>query len=289
VLDVEVLGPSGPVSTVGTRGITLGPGEVRALDLVDLAPQAEEAAVHVETSRGRVAAAVADSVAGRPGGPSGREWLPSQAAPARVLRLSPVPPGPDTAELVVANPGDREALVTVRLSGSSGSFEPVDLGEVRVPPGSVVTADLAPALRDEASSVVLRAEAALVATVRVRDGGDHSYAGAAPVLGADGGVAGVLGRAGAALQLAADGRGGPVAVAAVGADGDVLAERRLELGPAATVSWDLPLRARYVTVTPAAGVRVFGAVALAEVGRAQSPVTVPRSTVRRPAVRQSIS
>lgn len=261
VVDVIVHGPDGPVDSVSTRGITVAPGEVTTVDLVEIAPQSDELAVHVEASRGRVAAGLADSFATSPAAEPGLEWVPSQAEASRTVRLAPLPRRADRRTLVVTNPGDREALVDVEVSGASGSFAPTDVAQVRVPPGSVVTADLGTAIGRDASAVVLQSPVPVTATVRSTLGADVSYAAAVPVL--DGPAAGVLAEGTqAAVLLTAGESGGKATATAYAADGSEVDSAELSVEPTATLAWSPEGRAAYVVVTPRGG-RLSGGLDLA--------------------------
>lgn len=282
VLDVSVLGPDGVVDSVGTRGLTLGAGETLRLDLVDVAPQAEELAVHVEASQGRVVAALSDEFAADPGSAPGREWVPAQDDAARVLRLSPLPSRASTRTLVVGNPSDREALVTVEVAGEGGSFAPTDGAELRVPAGTVVAADISAGVGRDASAVVLRSRVPVTATVRSVRAGDSSYAAVvAPLHGP--GVAVLPDRTGAAVHVTAGDTGGSAEVDGYAADGSPAGGTTLDVDPGATVRWVPPRGADYVVVTPTAG-RIFGGVSLTRPGLAQVPLRTLPVDVRRPVV-----
>lgn len=255
VVDVVVHTREGVAVDVGTRGITLGPGETRTVDLLDVAPQADELAVHVEASRGRVVAALADTSG------AGREWVPAQAEPSRVLRLAPVPAQADRHALVVANPSDRDALVSLRVADESGSFEPTDVPEIRVPAGSVVTADLTAAVKGQPSAVLLRSPQRITASVRSSLRGDISFAGPVPVL--TGPAASILPEGSrATIQVTAGDTASSVSVTAYSADGEQVSTARLELDPTTTRLWTPRGRVAYAVLTPRQG-RVFGGVALA--------------------------
>lgn len=283
VVDVLVHDDAGPVDSVGTRGLTVPAGQVLTLDLRDVAPQADELGVHVEASRGRVVAALADRFADGPGTEPGREWLPAQAEASRVVRLGPLPRRADRRTLVVANPADREALVEVGISTAGGTFAPTGLTQLRVPAGSVVTADLGAAVGRETVAVLLRSPVPVTATVRSTLGSDVSYAGAAPQL--SGPAVAVLpdGLSGT-LQLTAAEQGGTARVTAYSAGGKELAAAELQVDPAATLTWAPPARAGYLLVSPGEG-RLFGGVTLAgEAGLSQVVLHPLPTTRRRPAV-----
>lgn len=282
VLDVTVHGPDGVIDSVGTRGLTLGPGETLDLDLVELAPQTEELAVHVEASRGRVVAGLADELATDTSGRPGRDWVPAQADPARVLRLSPLPTRAQARTLVVGNPTDREALVAVEVSGEGGSFAPTEGAELRVPAGTVIATDLSAAVGRDPSAVLLRSRVPVTASVRSARAGDITYAAVvAPLHGPSAAL--LPDRADAAVHLTAGDTGGSADLAGYTADGSPAGETTLDVAPGATARWVPPGRAAYVVVTPSAG-RIFGGVTLDGRGVAQVPLRTLPVDARRPVV-----
>jgi hypothetical protein len=258
VVDVTVHGPDGVLPTLGTRGVTLEPGEARSFELVDLAPSAEDLAVHVEATRGRVAAGVWDVLDDG----EGLEWLPAQEAASRVVRLAPLPRRAARRTLVVANPGEREQLVEVEISGREGAFAPTDAAQLRLAPGAVATADLTEAVAGPASAVIVRSSAPVAATVRSVRAGEVSYAGAAESLTGPAAAAFPAG-ATASVQLTAAGGGAQAAVVAYDGTGRRVADRELDLPPEGTAAWTVPRRADYVVVTPLRG-RVGGGLVLTE-------------------------
>jgi hypothetical protein len=283
VVDVVVHGPGGVTEDVGTRGITLAPGEVRTVPLVEVAAQSDELAVHVEASRGRVVAGLADAFATRPAAEPGHEWVPAQAEASRLVRLAPLPRQADRRTLVIANPADREALVDVKVAAESGSFAPAELAQVRVPAQSVVTADLGDAIGQDASAVVLRSPVPVTATVRSSKGSDSSYAAAVPVL--DGPAAAlVVDDTSAELQLTAGEAGGRATVTAYSTNGDALGSKDLEVSPTATLAWSPPKQTAYVMVVPrrgqlAGGVTMTGDSGLGQVALRPLPVVLRRPVV----------
>ena len=141
-----------------------------AIALADIAPQTDDLAIDVRTSRGRVVAAVDDSFARRPSGRPGQEWLAGTDLPSRTLRLAGLPADLRlAARLLVANPSDLEAVVDVRVAGRSGTFTPDGPGRRSPsPPGTIEQLDL---VRRAAEEGGRRAAAALPgAGRRVRAG-----------------------------------------------------------------------------------------------------------------------
>lgn len=282
VVDVRVLGPGGPVETVGTRGLTVAPGETTALDLLEVAPQGDELAVEVTTSRGRVVAAVADRFAASAGAEPGFEWIPPQARAARTVRLVPVPARASDYTVVLANPAGREARVEVAVAGATGSFAPTEGAEVVVPPGTVVTSPLPRDAAREPVSVTLRSTTPVTATVRAVAGDDHAYAAALTPTGGPG-LAVLPDRARATVQVTAGGDGATARVEARAGDGSVVGSTTLEVDPGATGSWRVPRAAASVRVLPRRGTVVAG-VALDGDGIAQVPVRESVFVLPRPAV-----
>lgn len=283
VVDIEVLGADQDDEAQATRGLTVQPGEVRTIDLLEVAPQAEELAVHVEASRGRVVAAIADELATTPAAAAGVEWIPAQPEASRVLRLAPLPKRADRRTLVVANPSDREALVGVELAGPGGTFTPEALPQLRVPPGAVVTADVEDVVGRESAGIVLRSSVRITGTVRSTRGQDVAYAVAAPALSGPS-AATVPDRTRPTVQLTAADPGGRAEVTAHAADGEEVDAQTLDLEPGATVTWEPKGDAAYLVVTPGKG-RVWGGVSLAGArGLSQVPLKSLPTVLRRPVV-----
>jgi hypothetical protein len=260
--------------------VTLEAGEVRSFDLVDLAPSAADLAVHVEATRGRVAAGVWDVLDDG----EGLEWLPAQEAASRVVRLAPLPRRAARRTLVVANPGERELLVEVEISGREGAFAPTDAAQLRLAPGAVASADLSEAVGGPASAVIVRSSAPVAATVRSVRAGEVSYAGAAESLTGPAAAA-FPASATASVQLTAAGGGGQASVVAYDGTGRQVADRELDLPPEGTAAWTVPRRAAYVVVTPQRG-RLGGGLVITEgLSTTQLLLEPLPITVRRPAVR----
>ncbi len=291
VLDLTVLGPDGEVETVGTQGVTLPPHSVRRVALAEIAPQTDDLAIGVRTSRGRVVAAVDDAFSAKASGRPGQDWLAGTDLPSRTLRLAGVPAASGSTRLLVANPSDLEAVVEVRVAGRSGAFAPEGLEPITVAPGTVEQLDLSDVLpTKEAVALRLRSRVPVVASVRVTDGGDHSYATpVAPLTGPA--AAPVLPGSDATVQLTA----GPVATKATvttyDADGKRVGGTVLALDATATATWSPGRRAAYVVVSPSTGQgsgTVHGAVTYAGRGIASVPLTPLPLQVVRPSVRPGL-
>lgn len=262
LVDVRVLGPDGPVDTVGTRDLRLDAGAVLTLPLEEVAPALDEAAVEVVATRGRLVAAVEDAYAAGPEAPEGRDWLAGTDRPERAPVLAGLPADASARTLVVANPTRRQVRVRVEVAGARGGFVPTGVDTLQVPPGSVATADLAGALPPgEDAAVRLRASAPAVAAVRsVLPGGEADTVVAGPVPALTGSAAAVLPDGGrSAVQLTAGGRPAAARVVASTGTGRRLLQEVVRIPAGGTAALDLPGRAAQVLVEPLRG-RVHGAV-----------------------------
>jgi hypothetical protein len=272
VVDIRFLGEDGEVATLDTRDVVIAPGETKRVPLAEVAPQNDELVVHVQASRGRVAAAVTDRFAPRPAGPAGVEWLTGPSEPRRLVRLAGVPAEASRRTFLVGNPSDFEALVDVEVSGSRGSFVPTGFETISVPPGAVRSVDVTDLFAGkEATSVRVTAQVPVVATVRSVLGADASYAGTAFPLD-DPAAALVVAGARTTVQLSAGTGGATARVTGYTRSGRPTGEDEVPIDPAATTTWQPAKGTAYVVVTPLSG-NVYGAAtSAARTGIAAAPL-----------------
>lgn len=284
VVDVNVFGPDGPVDTVGTRGITVAPGETTTVSLADVAPQSPELMVNVEASRGRVAVAASDRYAAGPAAPVGFAWVGDATRPSRRIRLAGVPADTPTATLVVGNPGDSEALVSVEVAGKSGSFTPTGLDDLSVAPGTVETLDLADLLpKGEPVALRVRAQVPVLASMRAATRNDVTYADmASPLAGPA--VAPVVPDSRTTLQLTAGTEPARAEVEGFDRRGKSTGRKEVSVDATATTTWRPSGRTAYVVVTPVEGALFGAAVHDRGAGLASSVLTPVPIRVRLPEV-----
>ena len=142
LVDVHVLTASGQPDPRPGTGLTVAPHTRLVVALDTLAPDRTLLAVHLTTRRGRVAAGVRQELTQGPN-PSGVDWVPQSAPPARTVVVPGIPQGPGTRSLVVANPGTDATTVRVQVTRADGQFVPEGLAAVDVPPLSTVPVVLA--------------------------------------------------------------------------------------------------------------------------------------------------
>jgi hypothetical protein len=272
IVDLHVLGGKGADDATAPRGLTIQPGTSRRVPLSAIAPQADELAVGVSASRGRVVATVSDAFSSTPSGPVGREWLTGDATASRVVQLAGLPDQASARQLLIANPSDREAVVDVRVSGPEGEFVPAGLDEQTVAPGTVQSLDLGKDVgRSEPAAVRLRSQVRILATVRSVVGADTAYAPTVrPLLGPA--AAPVLGSVRSSVALTAGPLPAKASVVAYDAQGRRVDHQQLTLKPTATVGWSPKRGAAYLVVTPESG-RVSGAAVYQGDGVSEAPLT----------------
>lgn len=284
IVDVEVLGPKGPVEGPGLRGLSVPGGSTQVLDLAEVAPATGDLAVHVTTSRGLVSVATTDSYAADVVGDPVREWVAPHPAASRTGVLTGLPARPARATLQVANPGEVEALVELKVIGSQGTFSPQKDATLRVPPGAVVEQPVTELFDGKPLALSIVSEQPVVATVRSELGGDEAYAGnAGPV--AAGSALGVPADVKAELRLSSTGAAGTATVAAYDARGKQLASRDVEVAAATTVGLALPAGTRHVVLVATSRDLVGGLVLEAGTGLGSAVFEEAVKAARTPAVR----
>lgn len=284
LVDVEVLGPDGPVDLPDLRGLEVRHGGSRVLDLAKLAPVRGEVAVHVTATRGLVSAVAADSFATGLLGVPMQEWVPGTDRLSRHRVLTGLPDRPEEATLLLANPARTEVLVTLRGVGRTGSFTLPGHEEVRVPPGGVASVDVAKAFDGHPTALSVEAERPVVATVRTLAHGDIAYAGAGPALHR----ASALGvPSGARAQVRVSSTRGATQVRVTGYDGRGRASgsHTVRVDAGTTAGLQLDRRTRSVVVEPGEVPVVAGL--LLETGSGVAGATFPpaANASRAPVVR----
>lgn len=252
VVDATLYGVAGVVDAPELRGVAVpGRGMVR-LSLVDLVPRRDELALHVTTSRGRVTASLRDRYQQLGTGGAAEDWLRSQDAPATSNLLLGMAPGSGLRTLVLLNPGDDETRARVRLVSDRSVFSPAGLEEVVLAPQSVTRVSLTELMRGQAGKgtlgLLVDSPAPVTATVRAYADGDLSHAVPVDPVGEATTVLAPTGDK--QVVLAGASQAGTVTVIARTADGEVVADERVEVVAGRGYVVTVPARAVLLTVTP---------------------------------------
>jgi hypothetical protein len=283
VLDIDVLGPHGPVSSPGLHGITVPAHSTRVVDLAKVAPAVGELAVSVVATRGLVSISAADRFAPGVVGKAAQEWLPGQSLPSRSVILAGLPPKPDSATLVVANPRQVEAVVAVEAIGASGTFAPHEDATLTVPPGSTATVPVRSVFDGGPVAIKVTSPQPVTAAIRTVTGGDVAFATA--VRPVNGTTALAVPSGAGQLVLSSIGPESAATLTAFGAQGKALLDRKITVPKGASVATGLPAGTRYLQLVTTGPDAVAGFSVTDPSGVATAGVTSALGSVLRPVVR----
>lgn len=251
VADIEVLGENGPVEADGLRGIRVPPLGSVTVDLADDVPERSDLALRVVSVQGRVLASAMTNVDPIGSGESGSDWLPASAAPATETTLMALPAvRTDDRRLLVANPGDSEARVSLRLVDDRSSFEPTGRRETRIRPGSVAAVDLAGLQLRDVRAIELSSNEPITASLRVQAGADVSYAAPATPIETRAGVALPPSTGPARVILTGAEKAGVVTVRGLSAGGEQILDKRVEVSPGRAFGVQVPAKVAALEVVP---------------------------------------
>lgn len=172
----------GRVDVAGINELVVEPRSTRVISLDGLAPDRRRLGVGVEVEVGQVSSALhLAEVGGR-----GADWLDPLIRPTRRLVVPGISAEAQDRKLFLLAPGDRDAIVKVRVLGVDSDFAPAGADVVELPAGTVREVDLNAADPGRALSVVVSSDAAVVAAVRtiakVGAGPEQAWAGPAAAL-----------------------------------------------------------------------------------------------------------
>ena len=152
LVEVTVWSATGPADRRPGRGIVVPASSHLRLPMDSLAPDRGLLALHVQASRGRVAAALVHvRLDGRT--PLGTDWVPPTGPPAREVVVPGLPAGSGRRVVVVTNPGPDDAVVSIELATGDGRLVPPGLAAVPVPAGTSVGRDVSAQLAQTPAAV----------------------------------------------------------------------------------------------------------------------------------------
>lgn len=147
----------GPLSPPNTSGIPLPPRTTMLRRISDFAPDVAAITLRVHANSGAVAAAVVD-LQNSGTTPRGSDWIPATSAPSKTAVITGFFAHATLDVLDLANPGDRDATVSLRVLTPSKNFVPAGHQTVVVPAGHTVTVDLSGAISGEAAALALSSD-----------------------------------------------------------------------------------------------------------------------------------
>ncbi|WP_022910831.1 DUF5719 family protein [Aestuariimicrobium kwangyangense] len=173
VVNLALSSVNGSLTTAGSRGLTIPPGQVRVVPISVLAPGSDPVTVVQTATQGRVVM-VSRTI-------DGAVDQLAATQPAAEVVLPGIVAGSTSTRLVLGNPGETRTQVTVKAMNGRGEYVPVGTENVTVDAQSSVQLDLTGALEGEATSLHLTADQPIVATAEVRVGNDTAMVGSAPL------------------------------------------------------------------------------------------------------------
>lgn len=198
VVDVSLWSDTGPLQAGGTQDLGIPPRGSRLVSVDAVALGARRLAVRVDVVLGRVGATmVLREVSGAD--PQGVTWVTPSRPPTRLTYVPGLPADGDRT-LRLLNPGEADAIVSVRALGASGPFTPAGLEAIDAPAGQVVDVDL-DVIGDEAVALEVTSSEPVVSAARVEQASGDELSDLAVMGSAD-----TLDTVGAAWVDSADGR-----------------------------------------------------------------------------------
>jgi hypothetical protein len=144
------------------QSFSLTAGHSVLLPVADYVPDAGLITLHVHANSGRFTAQVRDNrVDGVRAG--GADWIPPTQPPATRTVVPGFPGGPGSRQLILTNPGSREATVGLRISATGSSFVPAGHQQVVVSAGHSTYIDLTEALAGQRAAVLLTSDVPVTA------------------------------------------------------------------------------------------------------------------------------
>ncbi|MCU1624033.1 MAG: hypothetical protein JWL79_2878 [Frankiales bacterium] len=139
------------------QGILLAPHTRTQLALDTLAPDEDLLALHVQSTRGRVAAGLRHALR-TVRATEGVDWVPQTQPPSSQVVVPGFPAGPGLRTLYVTNPGTDDTTVSVKVTTQDGQFVPATRDAVAVPAGRTVAIRLDAVARTSAFAATVTSD-----------------------------------------------------------------------------------------------------------------------------------
>lgn len=280
-VDLTVYGAEGRITA--PRGIEVEGNSARTISLGALDRNAGPVSVEVSSGDGRVTAFLRQRT-WKVDVPLGADWLPEATPPATQLVVPGVPSGAGARTLVVTNPGDLTATVTIGSLTSSGRGQLAGAEQLEVPPQATRSIELAVGLDGQSGAITLDSTQPVAAGLWLDSGGsdarrDPAYTAATRPLPTDSLWPLALGKAAATvLQLANPGEADATVTVSAGSVDDPGQPQDVVVPAGSTVEVPLAAGATNVVRIQTAAPDVRGAlVATATLGRVRGLTVVDLS------------
>lgn len=170
-VDLTVYGEAGRIAA--PRGVAVAGNSSETISLGALPRSDGPLTVRVSSSDGRMAAFVRQRTWALDV-PLGVDWVAAAGEPATDLVVPGIPAGAGQRRLVLTNPGERTATVTLGVLTDSGTIELTGSEQVEVPAGITRTVDLATGLDGQAAALKLTSTQPVTAGMWLDSGGDDT-------------------------------------------------------------------------------------------------------------------
>lgn len=141
----------------GGRNLVIAKQSTREVPLAGLATGDSPLAVEIDAGRGRVAMSARQEVRAN-SQPAGEDGFAVGAEPATEQIIAAIPGGPGNRELVVFNPGDRRAEVSIEALGKNGPFVPSGAEPIDVAAQSTASVVMGPGWDKDQVSLRVRSD-----------------------------------------------------------------------------------------------------------------------------------
>ncbi len=251
IIDTLVYGRRGLVEVPELRGLAVPGRSSVEVDLARTIPRRDDLTLRVRTTRGRVTASVRDTVDELGAGVDASDWLPFQAAPSTSNLMLGLPRGTGQRTLLIANAGDAETRAEVRIVTEDSVFSPEGAEDVVIAPETTRRISLTSALRgaDIDDAIGLLVESTVPVTTAVRSFVDGDLSHAVPAESVTDASTVIAAPGEKRLLLGGANRSGSVVVRATSAEGERVADERVEVAGRGYVV-PLPRQAVLVRVIP---------------------------------------
>ena len=205
-VDVGIYSDNASANPQAQNDVPVAPHTQVAVRLDAIAPALANVAVHVAATAGRIVPAVRYDVENG-SIPLGVAWVPRADGPATSQTVPGIVDGDGVRRLVLAAPGDLDAVAKLTFVTPDGSFTPTGMDAIDVPAGQLTTVDLDKSLAKAAAAIVVTSTEPVVAGARMElplnqsGGSDVAFTAAAPALSGPTIVAGGRNNASAHTRL----------------------------------------------------------------------------------------